>query len=61
MLLGVYSSASLAIAAGEAYGAAHGLRWSWVEVQEVALDAPGEWQRAAIWTLTEQEDAVASA
>lgn len=59
VLLGVYSSASRAIEAGTAYGGADGLRWSWVEVQEVPLDAPAEWRAdrdRAIWSLTHAED-----
>lgn len=56
-LLGIYSSASRAIEAGTAYGDADGLRWSWVEVQEVPLDAPAEWRDGhAIWSLTGAED-----
>lgn len=54
-VLGVYSTLDRAIEAGTAYGDAHGLRYSWVEVQEVPVDAPAEWRDdcdRAIWSLT---------
>ncbi len=62
-LLGVYSTLELAQAAGQAYCEAHGLRWSWVEVQYATLDGGPVWrnQEACLWSLTQSEEPRASA